>query len=81
VVRIVKRFALTAMAASLVIGLTSVRVQAAESHSQEVVRQGDNIFVSFKYRKGLDMHLEIGRCGINGLLNIKALWLLWNSLK
>ena len=70
----VKGLMLTTAVFSFMIGATSVRTLAAEMHSQEVVRQGSNIFVSFIYKKGMEMHLEIGRFGIKGLGNIKSLY-------
>ncbi len=74
VVRFAKRLVVAAISLWIVARFTSGQARAAESHSQKVVRQGDNIFMSFRYRKGMEMHLEIGRCGINRLVNIKALY-------
>ena len=43
--------------------------------TQKVVKHGDDVIVSFRYRDGMDMHLEIGRCGVNKLMNVKAIYI------
>lgn len=50
-------------------------VYSKDLSGQKVVKQGDNIFISFRFRENTDLHLEIGRCGVNDILNIKAIYL------
>lgn len=46
---------------------------------QKVIRQNDNIHVSYRYKTNTDMHIVIGKCGINNMLNIKAIYLVKND--
>jgi hypothetical protein len=48
---------------------------------QKVIRQNDNIHISYRYKTNTDMHIVIGRCGVNNMLNIKAIYLVKNSSK
>lgn len=41
----------------------------------KVVKQGSDIYISYRYLRHTDMHLGIGKCGINNMMNIKAIYL------
>lgn len=40
-----------------------------------VLKTGDDIYISYRYQKNTDMHLVIGKCGVNNLVDIKAIYL------
>jgi len=44
-------------------------------YGMTVLKTGSDIFISYKYKKNTDMHLVIGKCGINELIGIKAVYL------
>lgn len=59
--------------------LVPCTVNAAEADfSQKVIRQGDDVYISFRYQDNMDMHLNIGKCGVNGIPNIKRIFLDYN---
>lgn len=64
-----------------IISLNHFNIYAGDPAKQKVVKQSDDIYISFRYRPGIDMHLQIGRCGINNLFNIKAIYIEKNLSK
>ena len=46
---------------------------------QKVIKQGDDVIISFRYQKDTDMHVVIGKCGINQMVNFKKIYLEKNS--
>lgn len=46
---------------------------------QKVIKQGDDVVISFRYQKNTDMHVVIGKCGINQMVNFKKIYLEKNS--
>lgn len=36
---------------------------------------GGDVFISYKYLDNTDMHLVLGKCGVNNIVNIKAIYL------
>jgi hypothetical protein len=47
----------------------------SKSYTMTVLKTGDDIFISYRYQKNTDMHLVIGKCGVNNLVDIKAIYL------
>ncbi|NLL05516.1 MAG: hypothetical protein GX270_06970 [Clostridiaceae bacterium] len=44
-------------------------------YTMTVYRIGSDVFISYRYLKNTDMHLVIGKCGVNKLISIKAIYL------
>ncbi len=49
--------------------------------SQLSVKQATDVYITFRYKPGLDMHLDIGLCGINNTMNIRRIFLSRNYKK
>lgn len=47
----------------------------------KVIKLGSNIYISYRYLKNTDMHLVFGKCGVNNLMGIKAIYFDTNSSK
>jgi len=44
-------------------------------YAMAVQKNGNDIFISYRYRKNTDMHLVFGKCGVNNLVGIKSIYL------
>lgn len=44
-------------------------------YAMRVLKTGSDIFISYRYLENTDMHLLIGKCGVNDLMSIKAIYL------
>jgi hypothetical protein len=42
---------------------------------QKVIKRGSDVYITFKYKHNYDMHLVIGKCGINNMVNIKEIYI------
>jgi len=44
-------------------------------YSMTVLKTGNDILISYRYKKNTDMHLVMGKCGVNQLVGIKGIYL------
>lgn len=47
-------------------------------YTMTVLKRDGDIFISFRYQKNTDMHLVIGKCGVNDIVGIKEIYLSTN---
>jgi len=59
--------------------LHSISFAHQDSFIQKVIKQGDDVIISFRYQKDTDMHVVIGKCGINEMVNFKRIYLEKNT--
>ncbi|GEM_PF-596652 len=67
------------LAICFVFTLHSISFAGQASLIQKTIKQGDDVIISFRYQKDTDMHVVIGKCGINEMVNFKAIYLEKNT--
>lgn len=61
--------------------LSSPKNTVQSPENLKVIKLGSNIYISYRYLKNTDMHLEFGKCGVNNLMGIKSIYLDTNNSK
>lgn len=71
-----KKAAVVFMMIFLAVQFQSISFTAPQKdqYTQMIKKQGD-VIISFRYQKGTDMHVVIGKCGVNQIVNFKRIYL------
>ncbi|HEY9060165.1 MAG TPA: hypothetical protein VIO64_06640 [Pseudobacteroides sp.] len=75
-----KKAAVFFMLIFLAVQFQSISFTAAQKdqYTQMIKKQGD-VIISFRYQKNIDMHVVIGKCGVNQMVNFKRIYLEKNN--